>query len=713
MKKLIQFEYYKLFQKKVLWYFLLLCAAVNVLLLYYQIHTSAKTVYNLVELSEMYRRQDISSLDFASLEEELTTMSQSFFDEGMGEQQLKEFLMLGTLSQQAASLETYDTYLENIEIQAEQRLESSLFAQPGSFSYRNLQEIPKAYSHLHDVYIVKDFDGGVLLFAQNRFLDVVLLVIAFLIIIQIFVSERENGTWPLIKSMKLGHAELLSAKFITAFSTITGIILAFYVLNFLFIGQSVGFGNTERAIQSVDGYFTSVFPISVGQYMVLLVFMKIVGTLALSSFFAMLCLIVRSSVLTTMVCVGIHAAEFALWYGIYENSYLSSLKFLNLTTLILPDTIISDYCNMNFFSYPVSNLVGFLIMLVLCLAVGLLLSYFLYHNETTLTLKRNWQLRRPHHSKPKSAKTRRRHGRGLWYFEWYKQMVTGKGLLILAVFLCVQILMLFDSSYFITSDEFYYRTYSIQLDGTLSEDKERYLAEEERDFKEREAERLEILIRYGNGEIDGMRKDFLLNQVPYNTAKYNALQQVTYEYDLLKDLHETKGLDVNYTYRTPWKHLLGDDALKAYALRLEVAFLVMLLLLSSCGAIEKGAFMDKLITVSVTGKKGILSRKLTLYFILATLVMLCSFLPEPLKIAHTYGLYGFSAPIASYFLENILPFEITLGGFLVMIHLIFYFILLFMTTIMFFLSEKIGNRIAVLLIGTMLFLMPTLVFILV
>ena len=54
MKKLIRFEYHKLFQKKALWCFLVLCMVIDVFSLYYQIHTSEKTMYNLLELSDMY-----------------------------------------------------------------------------------------------------------------------------------------------------------------------------------------------------------------------------------------------------------------------------------------------------------------------------------------------------------------------------------------------------------------------------------------------------------------------------------------------------------------------------------------------------------------------------------------------------------------------------------------------------------------------------------
>ena len=121
---------------------------------------------------------------------------------------------------------------------------------------------------------------------------------------------------------------------------------------------------------------------------------------------------------------------------------------------------------------------------------------------------------------------------------------------------------------------------------------------------------------------------------------------------MLKDLQEKEGLAVEYVYRTPWKALLEEKAMKKYALQLEIALLTMLLILSSSGAIEKGSSMDKLITVSVTGRKGVLTRKVTLSLLLATLVL-------------------------------------------------------------FFISEKIGNRIVVLLIGTVLFLIPTLAFILV
>ncbi len=41
----------------------------------------------------------------------------------------------------------------------------------------------------------------------------------------------------------------------------------FYGTNYLVIDCSVGFGDTDRAIQSVAGYFTSTHRLSVGRYL--------------------------------------------------------------------------------------------------------------------------------------------------------------------------------------------------------------------------------------------------------------------------------------------------------------------------------------------------------------------------------------------------------------------------------------------------------------
>ena len=72
-------------------------------------------------------------------------------------------------------------------------------------------------------------------------------------------------------------------------------------------------------------------------------------------------------VLAALTGVGIWGVEIVLWYGIYENSYLGPLKYLNIIPLLVSDTIIANYSNMNFFSYPVSNLAsGFIILLFRC-----------------------------------------------------------------------------------------------------------------------------------------------------------------------------------------------------------------------------------------------------------------------------------------------------------------------------------------------------------
>lgn len=687
---------------------------VNVLSLNYRIrYTSDEHIYNLLDLSQMYERYPVSGRNANALQEKqielITDLSST--ESSVTEQQMKEVVMIGILQKQAANLETYDAYLENIEIQAKERLESSLFARPGTFSYRNLQKTPNAYRYLHDVHIVPDFDDGVLLFAQNRLTDALLVIIALLFMMQIFVSERENGTWSLIKSMKHGHAHLLSAKFIAAFSVIIILILIFYGLNYLMIAQMIGFGDTSRAIQSLDGYFTSIFPLSVQQYLVLLIPVKIICILGLCSFFAMLCLFTRSSIFAGAAGIGIYASEYVLWYSIFENSPLGPFKYLNILLLLLPDTVFAGYNTVNFFSYPLSNLAAAIFMAIFCPGIGLLLSYLLYNNESSLTLRRKWNFIHLHTHRKTSIK--KRHPRGLWFYEFYKQIIIGKGGILFAVFLCVQVFLFFSSNYFVVSEEFYYRSYSEVLNGQFSEKKEQYLADEADRFAAIKEEQMEIIQRYNMGEIDAMKQAFLLDQIPFNQTQFNALNNVTYQYETLKDLQDNEGLDVEYVYRTPWEKLLGSDAQKGYALRLEIAFLFLLLILSSSGAIEKTASMDKLIAISVVGKRGIAFRKLTLYIILATLIMLCSFLPEPIKIIQVYGIDGFASPAASYFLKAVFPSGITLGGCLILEYVLFYWMILFMTVVTYLISEKVGNRIITMLIGTTIFLIPVLVFLLI
>lgn len=714
MKRLITFEYYKLFHKKTIWCFLILCILVNVLALNYNIRsTSEERIYNLFDLAELYERYPLSARNSVALQEERLEISSNLFSAGssVSEQQMKDVVMLGRLYEQTASLETYDAYLENIEIQAQERLQSPIFAQPGTFSYRNLQSTPKAYRFLHDVHIVPDFDDGILLFTQNRLTDALLFIIALLFMMQIFVSERENGTWSLIKSMKHGHAHLLSAKFAAACSVITVLILLFYGLNYLLISQTVGFGDTSRAIQSVEGHFTSIFPLSVQQYLLLLIPVKIICVLSLCCLFAMLCLFTRSSIFASVIGISIYAVEYVLWYSIYENSPLGPLKYLNILLLFMPDTIFAGYNTVNFFSYPLSNLTGGFIMLILCLCCGLLFSYLLYNNESSLTLNRKWKLMCPRIRRETAIKKRR--PKGLWSYEFYKQAVIGKGAILFAVFLCVQVFLFFSSHYFIGSEEFYYRSYSEVLNGEFSEEKEQYLADEADRFEAIKEEQMTVIQRYNNGEIDAMKQAFLLDQIQFNQTQFNALNNVTYQYKTLQTLQIGEGLEVEYIYRTPWERLLDSNAQKGYALRLEIAFLFLLLILSSSGAIEKTASMDKLIAVSVVGKKGISFRKLTLYIILATVIMLCSFLPESLKIIQVYGIEGFDSPAASYFLQEVFPPGITLGGCLILEYVLFYLMILFMTIVTYLVSEKVGNRIITMLIGTTIFLIPTLVLLLI
>ncbi len=710
MSKLIFYEYKKIFAKKSIFWFVILCLAVNIGLSVHKVFALNEEGISQIDLYHAYQKLDDTEMNLQSLENKMDSISSAFSTEKIDEKILKELLLISQIYNQVLELETYESYLDNMKIQIEKMSKSSLFSKENTYSERNLRATMDAYQKLHNVIVKADFDGGVLLVTENRATDLILIVVLAILVMEVFISERESGTWVLLKSMKAGHIELFISKMGTVFLSNLVVVILFYGSDFFIAALTLDFGNVNRAIQSVNGYFTSAMQSSVKQYLVYFFCMKIIGMISLCCIFIVLCVIFKSSIMASLAGIFTALIELLLWKNISVNSWLYCLRQMNLSAFVYTEKFFKEYQNMNFFSWPVSKLFCGIALAFFCIVPGCLISFVLYYKETVILHQRSNNYRFNIYRKPKEKKYCFQKENGfeihasLWYYEFYKLFILSRGWIVFLLFIVLQGSRFIGIQYFISYEEFYYQIYSETLKGELKEEKESFLQEEKNRIETLERNRMEIIQKYENepGKIQ-----YYLSKLDIDSEQINAFERAYSQYQSLKkvELQDTK---IEYVYETPWELLFGKKAIRQFVICYIMFVVVMLLILCSCGANEKITYMNELINISVAGLHSILIKKIVITIAIAGFVAIVALFPNTTKIISTYGLQGFKAPSRSYTDIPVFLQQYTLGEIFILCQVICFITACVISCLILFLSEKVGNRIYTLLMGTGIFLIPAL-----
>ena len=700
MKTLIGYEMCKLRQRKVLWYVLaaLLCA--NAFFLHHQINTPNELGYSLRELSSVYEEMEGQSVEeqYQWIQETLedyyeTLISGQPVQDGFGQ-------MVGTVMKRIEDLMGYEAYLSQIDAQAEQMMSSALFGRPGTFSYRNISRTPSAYADLKDLELSAEIPDGITTFTEQPVTDAMILLAIGILVLQLALAERESGLFSLIKSKKLGRADTILAKFVALFFCAVGIVTAFYLVNLGMASAELGLGDWNRAIQSVEGYLSSPFKITVGQYIVLFFIAKIGTAFSIACAFFLICILCRNTILSCVMGVLVFGMEGLLWRTIDIHSWMSLLKQLNIAALLDTPGYFSDYVNLNLFGFPVNIMVAGILTGALAVAVGITASAVIFSRESSSgALHICWTRQR------KKPNTPCRIHFGLLRYEAYKLLVLNKGILILVLYFAIQTVAFCETNYHIDAETFYYQNYSSKVSGPLSEKSEAFLWEEQERFEAVEVKQQELMEQYENGEISSGYLQYAMSAIEIDWAQLSAYQRTAEQYQQLKFM-QAEEIPVYYMDQTPWTILFGDASVPQTAVNWMKLTVVLIFLFASCEAIEHTSCMEELLSVSFRGRGAVTGRKALLGTVIACIVTLLTFVPPALAVFRTYGTGDLSAPGRSILEITWPPAGCSALGVLILQLILRILLAIGCFFIILLLSRKTKSTILTILLSAAIFVLP-------
>ena len=581
----------------------------------------------------------------------------------------------------------YDSYLDGIDEQARKMTGISLFAEPDSFSYKNIAKTPNDFAHLKGSTLIPAPSKGVDMATGFLPTDIAAFLMIMTVVVTIVTREKELDQIILSRTTYKGRMPLGIAKLLTCFSTAFAALVLLYSVNLAAGYFTYGYGDISRQIQSVYSFNGSNLKISVVQYLGLFLLSKFVVYCLFAALIYLITAVSNSSIKVYALLAVILAAEAVMYYTIPSASYLCPLKYINLIAFANTHDIYAKYLNLNIFGEPFGYKTVFAISLVILLLTFSILSVAFYTRQKVI-MNRS---RRLPFTIFKGRNT------SLFLQECYKVFIGGRVLFILLVF---GAFVWFGysplSEKFASSDEIYYKQYMLKLEGELTPEKEQFLASEQEKF-DKAQEDMQRELAEGNVFAAMKYQNILAPQTAFEQVKAHAAY--------------LKNNGGEFVYDSGYKLLTGDESAgnKDTTLAL-TAFALLICTLTYVYCVEYQTGAAVLLHTSPRGRKAVFLRKLVIGMIVLTVIYILTYAPYFYNVLNAYGTRQLSAPACS--LEHLSGWNLSILEYLILISVLRYLGMILAMLLIYFVSSKAKSFISSLLIETAVLIVPLVLFLL-
>lgn len=531
-------------------------------------------------------------------------------------------LIRGVLSQ-VEPLTGYEEYLDSVQENADRLTQSLLFSNENSFSYRSLKKTAQVYLPLYSVEVVAADSSAVTVALEGHTTTVLLLFAMVMVVLELTLTERDEGLLLLVKPTVNGRGKTITAKLAAMALLLAVLTLAFYGSNLILCAHRFGLGDLSRSIQSLDGYMTSPWRISVGIYIALFFVTKYLGLVTVGLVFFLLCICLKNRIAACAAGALLLMAELALYTLIPYHSWLSIFRQMNLAAVLDTASYFSDYGNLNLFEWPVSIAAASGVFCLLAGAGSVWIIHRQWCREETVSQVRNRRIRQ---HQPNISTS-------LFGHECYKLLIPCAGCVMLALLLGVQIVSYSGLAAYEGDDERWYQHYSETLTGPYSEENAQFLREEQAYFDSIGAQQQEYLAQAERGEISQEYAYYLLGTLSLENGREAGFRRAKNQYDYLQSQQEA-GKSVSYVPTTGYNYLLDDH--KSDVLDAAKLSFVLAVCLSVYFTMEDTSGVIRLIRPSPRGENAVMGRKWVVCGLWITAAWAIAFLP---RIIGSLGIY--------------------------------------------------------------------------
>jgi hypothetical protein len=487
----------------------------------------------------------------------------------------------------------------------------------------------------------------------------------------------------------------------TVYAKTAAFLVVLALMMFLFYGADLtmgrvlfGPGDLSRPIQSIEGYLSSPFSLSVGGYLALFFLLQYLALFATGLVLIALYLFFRTVVITALTMLVTFFVELVLYTQISAHSVWAPLRQFNLVALLNTSDFFTRYQTMNFLGLPLESLWVGAAFGAFIIVVCVLIAPKLWRGSKRKTSLLPRPARRTTRS-PVKVDT------NLLGYELYKVFVSHRGILILSCFLVLQVCVYGHTDSTFDVDEMYYQQYSDILAGELTDEKQAYISQQQTWYEDLNAAQQEWYERAASGEVSDSYAEYRVSQLDEESAGETGFLRAAAQYE---SLCEAEASGVRYIPDTGYQALMGDpvsDAIDSGKL-----LCALILGLSAVFSIEQSSQVCVLIDTSIRGPKAVGYRKLVCGALYTCLAFMIAFLPRVLSVLSKDTLTDLFASAASLQQFKNAPTFVPILGWLLVI-LITRVVTFFLAAwLVMFLSHKTKHTVATILLAGTILLLP-------
>lgn len=466
-------------------------------------------------------------------------------------------------------------------------------------------------------------------FLQNRVMESFGALFLLTVVMLLFTDEKEKGYGELTGTTLRGRGRFWFAKAAVIF-VCTAAVTALYEGALLwFLLQWMGGAAWNAPIQLTAGFESCHWNLTTLQAVLLTFLLKCLLLYLLVLLVSAAACVVKKNI-SLLIGIASVCLLAALWLQNGEiNGNAGWLFCLNPLMFSHSAALLLTYRVVPFFGHPVEN-IQIVAAAALCILFFVLPAGSLLYGRTA----RRKRLRFVRSGKIRTGKPRsKRHP--LTVLELKKLLLSGKLIYPLSA------IAILGSWYYLTASdmnlsiqEHYYMEYMKQLNGPLTEEKERFL-EEERVFFERVDTLLEALQEEDNPVLRNYLETLLIKQA--------AFQQAEAQYNRIV----SNGGNGVFLYETGYLYLLGasHNAKGDMGVLATAIILSIFLPYFSWAEYRKGA--ADLVRTSPRGRQTLMRVQFRVYLLITALPLFILYAEDAARILRQFGTYGIFQDMAN------------------------------------------------------------------
>lgn len=612
----------------------------------------------------------------------------------------KEIVFWEEIKKEFDDSQNYKGIIESI-LEKSQNLETiSIFKDSkenkDNFSNQNIKDTATEYEKMLPTKIEYQVSAGINSFTKLGMTDILVIIFIFVIASIMILEEREKNLLTLIKSTKKGRTTTILSKIMVMFLCTLGIVILLYGINFIYYGITIGYGDINASLQSIHTFIYSILPITIGQYLMLFLGTKIIVFLIISLIILLISTLANNNVTTYITFIGILSISFGLYVTIEPTSQFNIFKYINIANFLETNSLYKTYFNLKIGGF-MSDIFTLSIIFGIILLTSMIISViFLFITQRDLQMRESYlsnKIKKITFLKPRIDSHVMTH-------EGYKLLITNKVAILLLVFIIFQIYHLNNTNIKVSFHENIYHNYMQILSGKLTEEKTKFIEEEEEKFRQAQNSIDQIEEKVRKGEIS--KSNANIYQAPYEEIL--STQKIFNR--VLEQYHYIKGNpQAEFVYDTGYQELLRVNQNSF----LESDMLLMIfsiICFTSLFVMEYRTGMITILNTTPKGKRRTAKSKVLVCIIVAAIIFTISIIPEMIKIGQMYGFNNLTAPIISLACFQNLPVGISILGYMIIMYALRFMMFISIILLILWISIQIKNTTYTILIASVILVIP-------